>query len=116
MAWEMLEAARRRDTEIRVGLCSGECIAGNFGSEVQMNYTIIGSVVNAAARLQSASAPGRILIAESTRRLLGPGFTCEPQGSIQLRGIAQPLLSWWVTAIDQVESEALPQPTETPAC
>lgn len=117
MAWDMLEAARRRDTEIRVGLCSGECIAGNFGSEVQMNYTIIGSVVNAAARLQSASAPGRILIADSTRRLLGPGFACEPHGSIHLRGIAQPLLGWWVTAVDQAGPQPSPQQsTETTAC
>lgn len=101
MAWEMMSVAGRRATEIRVGICSGECVAGNFGSEEQMNYTIIGSVVNAAARLQAASDPGRILISGSTRRWIGDGFDCEPHGEIHLRGIARPIETWWVRSIDR---------------
>jgi adenylate cyclase len=77
------------------GVHSGECMVGNFGSEEQMNYTIIGSVVNAAARLQAASEPGRIHISEDTRRLLGPGFACTRHGMVTLRGIARPIETWW---------------------
>jgi len=104
MAEEMLEAARRRETEIRIGIHSGECVVGNFGSEEQMNYTIIGTVVNVASRLQAASQPGRILLSDATRSLIGPEFSCEPHGLIHLRGIQKPVATFW----------ALPQPPATP--
>ncbi len=96
MAHEMVSAAERRETAIRVGIHSGDCIVGNFGSEEQMNYTIIGSVVNAAARLQAASQPSRILVSEATRTLLGGGVEAERHGELHLRGIARPLGTWWI--------------------
>lgn len=91
MATDMVTLARRCGTEIRVGIHSGPCVVGNFGSETQMNYTIIGTVVNTAARLQAISEPGRILISEATRRLLGPAVACEPHGPVVLRGIRGPI-------------------------
>ncbi|MBL9127618.1 MAG: adenylate/guanylate cyclase domain-containing protein, partial [Verrucomicrobiales bacterium] len=96
--FDMLHTARDRRTEIRIGIHSGECVVGNFGSEEQMNYTIIGTVVNVAARLQAASEPGRILISESTRRRLGPEFPCESHGLVTLRGIQQPVATFWASA------------------
>lgn len=95
MASDMVRVARECGVEIRVGIHSGDCVVGNFGSEEQMNYTIIGSVVNAAARLQAASSPGRILISSATRSLLGPGFGAEPHGLVTLKGIAHPIETWW---------------------
>lgn len=97
MAHDMLNAARRRETEIRIGIHSGPCMVGNFGSEEQMNYTIIGTVVNVAARLQNASQPGRILISEPTRSLLGPQIPCEPHGLVTLKGIAHPVATFWAS-------------------
>lgn len=97
MAFEMVLAARQCGTEIRIGIHSGECVVGNFGSEEQMNYTIIGKVVNTAARLQTASEPGRILISEATRGLLGPGVECLPRGRVPLRGIASPMDTFWAS-------------------
>ncbi len=96
MALDMVDAAREFDTEIRVGIHSGDCVVGNFGSDEQMNYTIIGKVVNAAARLQAASDPGRILISDFTRTLLAEAFPCEPRGEVGLRGIASPMATHWV--------------------
>lgn len=95
MAQEMVKVARQYGTEIRVGMHSGECVVGNFGSEVQMNYTIIGTVVNAAARLQSSSEPGRILISDATRALLGDGFDCVERGLLNLRGMLRPMSTYW---------------------
>ncbi|MBL9135329.1 MAG: response regulator [Verrucomicrobiales bacterium] len=100
MAGEMLEVARTCRTEIRIGVHSGECVVGNFGSEEQMNYTIIGKVVNAAARLQGASAPGRILVSEDVRRLAGEVFQYEPRGPIALRGMAMPMDTFWVAGAE----------------
>jgi len=97
MACDMLAAARRRKTEIRIGIHSGECVVGNFGSEEQVNYTIIGTVVNVAARLQAASQPGRILLTESTRNLLGTEIVCDHHGLVNLRGITQPVTTFWAS-------------------
>ena len=95
MARDMVRAARDCGTEIRVGIHSGECIVGNFGSEVQMNYTIIGKVVNMAARLQTASEPGRILLSAATRELLGDAIGTSPHRLLTLRGITRPLETYW---------------------
>ncbi len=96
MAVEMAGEARACGAEIRTGIHSGECVVGNFGSEEQMNYTIIGTVVNAAARLQTASEPGRILLSEATRNLLGDAFGFQDRGPITLRGILHPLHTFWL--------------------
>lgn len=104
MACDMLAAARRRTTEIRIGIHSGECVVGNFGSEEQVNYTIIGTVVNVAARLQSASQPGRILLSDATRNLLGPAIACELHGPVNLRGIREPVNTFWANPSDSTQA------------
>jgi len=96
MAVEMLAAAKAHDIEIRIGINSGECTVGNFGSETQMDYTIIGKVVNAASRLQSASEPGKILISDATRTLIENEIACEKRGPIQMRGIQDAVMTWWI--------------------
>ena len=50
----------------RMGIHTGFCTVGNFGSENRMDYTVIGSGVNLAARLESASEPGNILMSYDT--------------------------------------------------
>jgi class 3 adenylate cyclase len=108
MACDMLAAARRRKTKIRIGIHSGECVVGNFGSEEQVNYTIIGTVVNVAARLQAASLPGQILMTEATRDLLGPSVPCQPNGSVSLRGITHPLTTFWAYTEDSPSPDPSP--------
>jgi class 3 adenylate cyclase len=98
MALEMQQAARARGVDIRMGMHSGDCTVGNFGSEEQMNYTIIGKVVNVAARLQASSAPGRILISAATHELIGECAACEPRGPVELKGIAAPVMTYWVNS------------------
>ena len=98
MAKEMMAAAKEHDIAIRIGINSGDCVVGNFGSETQMDYTIIGKVVNAASRLQSSSEPGRILISDSTHSLIQNEIECEERGPIELRGIPEPVMSWWVNS------------------
>jgi len=96
MALEMQRAARERGVDIRMGINSGECTVGNFGSERQMNYTIIGKAVNMASRLQARSEPGRILIGEATHRLMAGAVRCEARGPLELKGISAPVMTYWV--------------------
>lgn len=97
MALEMQQRARELNIDTRIGICSGKCTVGNFGSDERMEYTILGRVVNTAARLEQHSEPGRVLVAESTCERIKDAIHCEPRGSIQVKGIDRPLVTYWVT-------------------
>ena len=96
MAIEMNQATEEWGVEIRTGINSGTCSVGNFGSATHLNYTVIGHVVNAAARLQSASEPGRILISQATYDLVKDDFWCEERGPVKVKGIEHEIMTYWV--------------------
>jgi adenylate cyclase len=96
MAQEMLAAAERRNIKIRIGVHSGECVVGNFGSDARMDYTAVGRNVNIAARLETISAHGRILISDATWKLVDGMFSCQPHGEMKLKGLDLPVLTYWV--------------------
>ncbi|MGB4409658.1 MAG: adenylate/guanylate cyclase domain-containing protein, partial [Burkholderiaceae bacterium] len=58
-----------RVLEMRIGISSGYCTVGNFGSEDRLDDTVLGSVVNLAARLESAARPGSIVVSTETYKL-----------------------------------------------
>jgi adenylate cyclase len=65
-----------RPLKMRIGINSGDMLVGNIGSEVRLNYTVIGDAVNIASRLEGASKEygTEIIIGEETRRLAGAGI------------------------------------------
>ena len=76
--------------QVRTGITTGYCTVGNFGSNQRMDYTVLGKPVNLAARLQSISEAGQILIAESTQALVGDQIKCTLFDEIQPKGFARP--------------------------
>jgi class 3 adenylate cyclase len=107
MAWDM----QRRLTELnakwrvegveepfktRMGINTGYCNVGNFGSTDRMDYTIIGAEANLAARLQSIAEPGRIVVSYETFALVSDVIAAHPLPPITMKGISREVVPYAV--------------------
>lgn len=72
--------------EMRVAINSGIALTGDIGSPRRREFTVLGDVVNTAARIESIAGPGEIVISGATAARLGSGLTLRPLGERQLRG------------------------------
>lgn len=80
-----------RNLQVRMGINTGFCTVGNFGSNDRMNYTAVGTEVNLASRLETACTPGEVLISSSTFLLVQDKFVCKSNGDLQIKGFAEPI-------------------------
>jgi adenylate cyclase len=71
--------------EIRVGVHSGEVVAGIIGSH-KFIYDVWGDTVNIASRMESSGVPNQVHISAETYRRLGGAFRCRPRGPVELKG------------------------------
>jgi len=95
--WQELGAVE--PLQMRIGINTGFCTVGNFGSEDRMDYTIIGSMVNLASRLQSQVDPGGILIGYETFALVKDDVATEEQSAVTVKGLAEPVRCYKVLGI-----------------
>ncbi|WP_283786335.1 adenylate/guanylate cyclase domain-containing protein [Bermanella sp. WJH001] len=77
--------------EIRMGINTGYCTVGNFGTESRMDYTIIGREVNMASRLESAAEAGEILLSHEAYALIQDKIICREKGTITAKGFSRPV-------------------------
>ena len=79
--------------QISIGINSGEMISGNIGSSTlrRLDYTVIGDVVNVAARLQGAGTIDQILISEKNYNLIKESFNCKEVGTITMKNKKDPI-------------------------
>jgi PAS domain S-box-containing protein len=101
---EWLDRGLEKPFQLRVGISTGFCTVGNFGSEDRMDYTIIGSQVNLASRLQSHAKPGGILLAHETYSLVKDMVLAEERDPIQAKGFSKPVRNYEV--LDQFDTAA----------
>ena len=102
---EQLKALQRRwrargfeqPFEIRIGINTGYCNVGNFGSDQRLSYTIIGGEVNLAQRLEANADVGGILMSYETYALVQDIVVAEKRGAIQMKGIAREVQTYAVT-------------------
>lgn len=91
MAIAMRNKAREMQIDIRIGINSGECTVGNFGSVNRMEYTVVGKPVNVAAYIEKASRPDEIIISEETYNLVKHIIQCEALDEIDIKGVDDPV-------------------------
>ena len=90
--------------QTRVGIATGLVVAGDLiGSSEVQEQDIVGETPNLAARLQSIAAPDSVVLAESTRNLLGNLFELSDLGTVDLKGIAGPVHAWAVLRASSAE-------------
>ena len=85
---------------IRIGINTGYATVGNFGSKDRLNYTILGSAVNLASRLETTSNPDKITISHMTWSLIKSEITCEPKSEITIKGFSEPVKIYEVVGIN----------------
>ncbi len=97
-AEELTEAVRARgipaDLRVRVGVNTGHCTVGVFGSDILRAYKAVGFAVNVAARLQSEAEPGTVLAGFRTYALVKDRVRAEQREPLTLKGAARPVEAW----------------------
>ena len=90
---------------MRIGINTGYCNVGNFGSTDRMDYTIIGNEVNLAARLEEHADPDGILLSYETYALVRAGVTAEEWPAIEVKGIRRDIRPYALTEfLDEPEA------------
>src|SRR5271157_4660969 len=92
-----LDTRAKESLKVRIGIATGIVVVGDLvGQGPAQEQAVVGDTPNLAARLQGLARPGSVVIAESTRRLLGGAFELKPLGPQTLKGFDVPVLAWTV--------------------
>ncbi|MBM3522837.1 MAG: adenylate cyclase, partial [Alphaproteobacteria bacterium] len=100
-----LPAAKGEALAARVGIATGPVVVGDvIGEELAREVNVVGETPNLAARLQGVADRGQVVIAETTRRLVGELFALRTLAPQELRGYASPVRAFVVEGARAVES------------
>lgn len=101
LQFEWRDVGLEKPFQLRIGINTGYCTVGNFGSADRMDYTIIGGEVNLASRLQSHAEPGDILVSHETYSRVKDIVLAEEQDPIHAKGFPKPVRNYKV--LDQLD-------------
>ena len=96
-AWR--ERGQQHVFQLRIGINTGYCTVGNFGSDERVDYTVIGNEVNLASRLQTHADLGGILLAHETYALVKDTVLTEETGTITVKGFPKPVKTYRVVGL-----------------
>ena len=92
-----LETSAKQRVEVRIAIATGLVVVGDLISGgASEQQAMVGDTPNIAARLQSLAEPGAVVVAASTRQLLGDLFTFRSLGRREVKGISEPIAVWAV--------------------
>jgi class 3 adenylate cyclase/predicted ATPase len=90
---------------VRIGIATGVVVVGDLGGEGTLRkHSVVGDTPNLAARLQALAEPGTVVVAASTRRLLGDLFRLRDLGMHKVNGISDPVAAWAVDGLSPSQS------------
>ena len=89
-----------------MGINTGYCNVGNFGSADRMDYTIIGAEANLAARMEGIAEPGGIVMSYETYSLVQDLVEAEPMPPARFKGVAREITPYRVTGAKQAIERA----------
>jgi class 3 adenylate cyclase len=98
------QASSAEDLSVRIGIATGPVVVGEQAGIGDQSKLAIGSAPNLAARLQGLATFDQVIIAASTRRLVGNAFELTDLGEHDLKGIAEPVQAWRVERASVTES------------
>jgi adenylate cyclase len=90
---------------VRMGINTGFCNVGNFGSEDRMDYTIIGAEANLAARLQAIAPAGGVVLSYETYAHVRDMVEAQPIDAISMKGISRPIIPYLVERMRPTEPQ-----------
>jgi len=103
---EWRDAGYEKPFRMRIGINTGYCNVGNFGSDARMDYTIIGGEVNLAARLEGIGEPDGLTMSYETYALVRDFVDAEEGDPITVKGINRPVRPYFVkNIIDEADAE-----------
>lgn len=82
---------------IRVGLNSGEIVVSAIGSDLHMEYSVVGGTVHLAARMEQMAKPGSVLATAHTLKLAEGYVSTRPLGALEVKGLPDPIQVYEVT-------------------
>ncbi|NQU61337.1 MAG: GAF domain-containing protein [Rhodospirillales bacterium] len=87
------------DLSMGIGLSTGEAVAGNIGSERRVKYSVIGNIVNLAARIEGVTSGGQIFVSKATFDEVSDIVHTAGHLNVKLKGMSQPVPLYEITGI-----------------
>lgn len=91
MQVEWFNQGIKKPLQVRMGINTGYCTVGTFGTSNHLDYTVLGTQVNLASRLEAAAEPDEILISHETWSLVKDTVMCRDKGEIMVKGFSLPV-------------------------
>ena len=85
------------EIQVRMGISTGYCTVGDFGSQQRLDYTAFGSPVNLAARLESLALPREIVVSQQTFELISGDINCNPYTSVTPKGFSRQINTYTIS-------------------
>ena len=85
------------EIQVRMGISTGYCTVGDFGSQQRLDYTAFGSPVNLAARLETLALPREIVVSQQTLELISGDIDCTPYNTVTPKGFSRPINTYTIS-------------------
>jgi adenylate cyclase len=96
--------------EMGIGINTGPAVVGNMGSSLRTKYGVTGHPVNLAARIESFTVGGQVLVSDSTRQALAGRLVADGPLEAEAKGVGTPVLMWTVRRLEGATPLELPSP------